>query len=55
MYDIVEQGKRPGQYTERESEVVKAVTTFELEVQKAGYATIREFHRSCWDRELRPA
>ena len=35
-------------YTERESEALKAFTSaFEQEVQKAGYATIREFQRSC--------
>jgi hypothetical protein len=48
VHDIVEQGKQPAQYTERESEAVKALTSaFELEVRKAGYATIREFQRSC--------
>jgi hypothetical protein len=45
---IVAQGKQPGQYTERESEVVKVLTTaFEEEVRKAGYATVREFNWSC--------
>jgi hypothetical protein len=45
---IVAQGKQPGQYSERESEVVKALTSaFEQEVQKAGYATVREFNWSC--------
>jgi len=48
LREIIEQGKQPGQYTERESEAVKAVTSaFELEIQKAGYATVREFQRSC--------
>jgi hypothetical protein len=48
LRDIVEQRKQPGQYTERESEAVKAITrAFEQEVQKAGYATVREFQQSC--------
>jgi hypothetical protein len=48
VQDIVEQGKQPAQYTARESEAVKALTSaFELEVQKAGYASVREFQRRC--------
>lgn len=47
VYDIVAQGKQPAQYTERESRAVKARgSAFELEIQRAGYATIREF-QSC--------
>ena len=42
------QGHPLAPYTERESEALKAFTSaFEQEVQKAGYATIREFQRSC--------
>jgi hypothetical protein len=45
---IVEQGKQPQQYTDRESETVKVLTrAFETEVRKAGYATAREFNWSC--------
>lgn len=48
VYGIVAQGKQPAQYTERESGAVKALgSAFELEIQKAGYATIRAFQRSC--------
>jgi hypothetical protein len=44
VHDVVEQGKQPAQYTERESEAVKTLTNaFELEVRKAGYVTVREF------------
>ena len=49
------QGHQLAPYTERESEALKALTSaFEQEVQKAGYATIREFQRSCGI-ELSPA
>jgi len=48
LREIVEQGKQPGQYTERQSEAVKTLTNaFEQEVRKAGYATIRKFQQSC--------
>ena len=48
LEDIVDQGMQANQWTEREAGVVKAFTTaFEQEVRKAGYATIREFQRSC--------
>jgi hypothetical protein len=41
VQDIVEHGKQRAQYTERESEAVKTLgSAFELEVQKAGYATV---------------
>jgi hypothetical protein len=46
LREINEQGKQPEQSTERESEAVKVITSaFEQEVQKAGYATVREFQR----------
>jgi hypothetical protein len=42
------QGHQLAPYTERESEAMKALNrAFELEVQKAGYATVREFQWSC--------
>jgi hypothetical protein len=48
LREIIEQRKQPGQYTERESEAVEAVTSaFEQEVQKAGNATVREVQKSC--------
>jgi hypothetical protein len=48
LEDIVEHGRQANQWTEREAETVKTLTNaFELEVRKAGYATVREFQRSC--------
>jgi hypothetical protein len=48
LRETIEHGKQSGQYPERESNAMKAITSaFEQEVQKAGYATVREFHRSC--------
>jgi hypothetical protein len=47
LKDILEQGEQANQRTQREAGAVKTLTTaFEQEVQKAGYATVREFHRS---------
>jgi hypothetical protein len=49
------QGHQLAPYTERESEAMKALTNaFQQEVQKAGYATVRQFQRSC-GLELRSA
>jgi hypothetical protein len=48
LEDIVGQETQANQWTQREAGAVKALTTaFEQEVQKAGYATIRKFQRSC--------
>jgi hypothetical protein len=48
LREIIEQRKQPGQYTERESEAVTAVASaFEHEVQNVGFATVREFQKSC--------
>ena len=48
LEDIVGQGAQANQWTQREAGAVKALTAaFEQEVQKAGYATIRKFQRSC--------
>ena len=48
LEDIVEQGTQANQWTEREAGAVKALTTaFEQEIQRAGYATVREFQLSC--------
>jgi vacuolar-type H+-ATPase subunit H len=47
LEDILEQGTQANQWTEREAGAVKAFTTFEQEVRKAGYATVGELQRSC--------
>jgi hypothetical protein len=48
LCDIADRGKRESDWTEIESNAVKAfVGAFEQEVQGAGYRSIREFHRSC--------
>jgi hypothetical protein len=45
--DVIEQGKRECQWTERESAAVKALTcALEQEVQRAGYRSVAEFQRS---------
>jgi hypothetical protein len=47
LIDVVEQGKRECQWTEREWTAVKALTcAFEQEVQRAGYPSMAEFQRS---------
>lgn len=44
--DVIEQGKRECQWTERESAAVKALNgAFEQEVQGAGYRSMAEFQR----------
>jgi hypothetical protein len=46
LADVIEQGKRECQWTERESAVVKALTcALEQEVQRAGYRSMAEFQR----------
>lgn len=48
LCDIADHGKQEGDWTEIESNAVKAlVAAFEQKVQGAGYGTIREFQRSC--------
>jgi hypothetical protein len=48
LCDIADHGKEEGDWTEIESNAVKALAcAFEREVQGAGYGTIREFQRSC--------
>jgi hypothetical protein len=47
LEDVTGQGKRECQWTEREAEAAKALTcAFEQEVQRAGYRSTAEFHRS---------
>jgi len=47
LADVIEQGKRECQWTERESAAVKALTcALEQEVQRAGYRSVAEFQRS---------
>jgi hypothetical protein len=44
--DVIEQGRRECQWTERESTAVKALTgALEQEVQRAGYRSMAEFQR----------
>ena len=46
LRDVIDQGKRECQWTERESTAVKALTcAFEQEVQHAGYRSMAEFQR----------
>jgi hypothetical protein len=48
LIDVIEQGKRECQWTERESAGVKALTcAFQQEVQRAGYRSMAAFQRSC--------
>jgi hypothetical protein len=48
LIDVIKQGKRECQWTEREAAAMKAFTcAFEQEVQRAGYRSMAEFHRSC--------
>jgi hypothetical protein len=48
LRDVIEQGKRECQWTERESTAVKALSrAFEQEVQRAGYRSMAAFQRSC--------
>ena len=48
LADVIEQGRRECQWTERESTAVKAFTcAVEQEVQRAGYRSTAEFQRSC--------
>jgi hypothetical protein len=47
LADVIEQGRRECQWTERESTAVRALTcAFEQEVQRAGYRSMAEFQRS---------
>jgi hypothetical protein len=47
LIDVIEQGKRECQWTERESAAVKALTcALEQEVQRAGYRSMAVFQRS---------
>lgn len=46
LADVIEQGRRECQWTERESTAVKALTcAFEQEAQRAGYRSMAEFQR----------
>jgi hypothetical protein len=46
LEDVIGQGKRECQWTERESVAVKALTcAFEQEMQRAGYRSVAEFQR----------
>ena len=48
LADVIEQGRRECQWTEREAAAVKALTcAFNQEVQRAGYRSVAEFQRSC--------
>ena len=48
LIDVIKQGKRERQWTEREAAAMKAFTcAFEQEVQRAGYRSVAEFQRSC--------
>jgi hypothetical protein len=48
LIDVIEQGKRACEWTDRESAAVKALTgALEQEVQRAGYRSMAEFQRSC--------
>jgi hypothetical protein len=48
LEDVIGQGKRECQWTEREAEAAKSLTcAFEQEVQRAGYRSTAEFQRSC--------
>ena len=48
LIDVIKQGKRECQWTEREAAAMKAFTcAFEQEVQRAGYRSMAEFQRSC--------
>jgi hypothetical protein len=48
LADVIEQGKREWQWTEREAAAVKALTgAFEQEVQRAGYRSVTEFQKFC--------
>jgi len=48
LIDVIKQGKRECQWTEREAAAMKAFTcAFEQEVQSAGYRSTAEFQRSC--------
>jgi hypothetical protein len=48
LIDVIKQGKRECQWTEREAAAVRAFTfAFEQEVQRAGYRSVAEFQRSC--------
>lgn len=45
---ILDHGRQANQWTDRETNAVKALTAaFEQEVQKAGYAAVGAFNRSC--------
>ena len=47
VLDVIEQGKRECEWTERESVAVEALTcALEQEVQRAGYRSMAEFQRS---------
>ena len=51
LIDVIKQGKRECQWTEREAAAMKAFTcAFEQEVQLAGYRSTAEFQRSCASR-----
>ena len=48
LIDVIKQGKRECQWTEREAAAMKAFTcAFEQEVQRAGYRSVADFQRSC--------
>jgi hypothetical protein len=48
LIDVIKQGKRECQWTEREAAAMKAFTcAFEQEVRRAGYRSVAEFQRSC--------
>jgi hypothetical protein len=47
LIDVIKQGKRECQWTEREAAAMKALSCgFEQEVQRAGYRSVAEFQRS---------
>ena len=48
LIDVIEQGKRACEWTDRESAAVKALTgALEQEVQRAEYRSMAELQRSC--------
>jgi len=54
LIDVIKQGKRECQWTEREAAAMKAFTcAFEQEVQRAGYRSMAEFQRSCRSGEVK--
>ena len=48
LEDLIAQGRWEGELTAQESAAAKAfISLFDQEVQRAGYSSMAEFHRSC--------